>query len=68
MVIVDTRASGGRGETGIPTDAYFAIEEIREVREVGNPRHGRGRLSAVNGGCGGGFWDGGHRDRIVNSR
>ncbi|GFZ48514.1 26S proteasome regulatory subunit RPN8 [Saitozyma sp. JCM 24511] len=30
MVIVDTRASGGRGETGIPTDAYFAIEEIRE--------------------------------------
>lgn len=34
MVIVDTRASGGRGETGIPTDAYFAIEEIREVREA----------------------------------
>lgn len=32
MVIVDTRSSGGRGETGIPTDAYFAVEEIRDVR------------------------------------
>jgi proteasome lid subunit RPN8/RPN11 len=55
MVIVDTRASGGRGETGIPTDAYFAIEEIREVREVQQSQHGRGRLSAVDGGCGGGL-------------
>lgn len=32
MVIVDTRSTGGRGETGIPTDAYFAVEEIRDVR------------------------------------
>lgn len=31
MVIVDVRASGGRGDTGIPTDAYFAVEEIRDV-------------------------------------
>lgn len=31
MVIVDTRSTGGRGETGIPTDAYFAVEEIRDV-------------------------------------
>ena len=30
MVIVDTRTSGGRGDTGIPTDAYFAVEEIRD--------------------------------------
>ncbi|EIW71877.1 26S proteasome regulatory subunit N8 [Tremella mesenterica] len=30
MVIVDVRASGGRGDTGIPTDAYFAVEEIRD--------------------------------------
>lgn len=34
MVIVDVRASGGRGDTGIPTDAYFAVEEIRDVRTV----------------------------------
>jgi proteasome lid subunit RPN8/RPN11 len=32
MVIVDVRASGGRGDTGIPTDAYFPVEEIRDVR------------------------------------
>jgi hypothetical protein len=31
MVIVDVRAHGGRGETGIPTDAYFPVEEIRDV-------------------------------------
>lgn len=31
MVIVDVRSTGGRGETGIPTDAYFAVEEIRDV-------------------------------------
>ncbi|KAI9633883.1 proteasome regulatory subunit 12 [Dioszegia hungarica] len=30
MVIVDVRSTGGRGETGIPTDAYFAVEEIRD--------------------------------------
>ncbi|WWC64368.1 uncharacterized protein I303_106978 [Kwoniella dejecticola CBS 10117] len=30
MVIVDTRATGGRGDTGIPTDAYFAVEEIKD--------------------------------------
>ncbi|WVN88162.1 uncharacterized protein L203_103363 [Cryptococcus depauperatus CBS 7841] len=30
MVIVDVRPTGGRGETGIPTDAYFAVEEIRD--------------------------------------
>ncbi|ODN80015.1 hypothetical protein L202_03876 [Cryptococcus amylolentus CBS 6039] len=30
MLIVDTRTSGGRGETGIPTDAYFAVEEIKD--------------------------------------
>lgn len=30
MVIVDVRASGGRGDTGIPTDAYFPVEEIRD--------------------------------------
>lgn len=30
MVIVDVRAHGGRGDTGIPTDAYFAVEEIRD--------------------------------------
>lgn len=33
MVIVDVRPTGGRGDTGIPTDAYFAVEEIRDVRE-----------------------------------
>jgi hypothetical protein len=31
MVIVDVRAHGGRGDTGIPTDAYFPVEEIRDV-------------------------------------
>lgn len=31
MVIVDVRATGGRGDTGIPTDAYFAVEEIKDV-------------------------------------
>lgn len=31
MVIVDTRAHGGRGDTGIPTDAYFPVEEIRDA-------------------------------------
>ncbi len=31
MVIVDVRASGGRGDIGIPTDAYFAVEEIKDV-------------------------------------
>ena len=34
MVIVDVRASGGRGDTGIPTDAYFAVEEIRDVSRL----------------------------------
>ena len=34
MVIVDVRASGGRGDTGIPTDAYFAVEEIRDVSDI----------------------------------
>lgn len=34
MVIVDVRASGGRGDTGIPTDAYFAVEEIRDVSQA----------------------------------
>lgn len=33
MVIVDTRAHGGRGDTGIPTDAYFPVEEIRDVSD-----------------------------------
>lgn len=32
MVIVDVRPTGGRGDTGIPTDAYFAVEEIKDVR------------------------------------
>jgi proteasome lid subunit RPN8/RPN11 len=31
MVIVDVRPTGGRGDTGIPTDAYFAVEEIKDV-------------------------------------
>lgn len=31
MVIVDVRPSGGRGDVGIPTDAYFAVEEIKDV-------------------------------------
>lgn len=30
MVIVDVRATGGRGDVGIPTDAYFAVEEIKD--------------------------------------
>ncbi|KAJ9108645.1 hypothetical protein QFC20_003344 [Naganishia adeliensis] len=30
MVIVDVRPSGGRGDVGIPTDAYFAVEEIKD--------------------------------------
>jgi len=30
VVIVDVRARGGKGDTGIPTDAYFAVEEIRD--------------------------------------
>ncbi|CDZ96835.1 26S proteasome regulatory complex, subunit RPN8/PSMD7 [Phaffia rhodozyma] len=30
MVIVDVRPTGGRGDTGIPTDAYFAVEEIKD--------------------------------------
>jgi 26S proteasome regulatory subunit N8 len=34
MVIVDVRPSGGRGDVGIPTDAYFAVEEIKDVRFV----------------------------------
>jgi hypothetical protein len=34
MVIVDIRAKGGRGDTGIPTDAYFAVEEIRDVSSL----------------------------------
>lgn len=37
MVIVDVRAKGGRGETGIPTDAYFAVEEIRDVSPALKP-------------------------------
>lgn len=32
MVIVDVRPTGGRGDTGIPTDAYFAVDEIKDVR------------------------------------
>lgn len=35
MVIVDVRASGGRGDVGIPTDAYFAVEEIKDVSLAG---------------------------------
>jgi len=31
MVIVDVRPTGGRGDVGIPTDAYFAVEEIKDV-------------------------------------
>merc|ERR1711939_1164875 len=30
MVIVDVRPDAERGEAGIPTDAYFAIEEIKD--------------------------------------
>lgn len=30
MVIVDVRPTGGRGDVGIPTDAYFAVEEIKD--------------------------------------
>lgn len=36
MVIVDVRTRGGRGDTGIPTDAYFPVEEIRDVRVSGD--------------------------------
>lgn len=33
MVIVDIRPDGERGGGGgIPTDAYFAVEEIKDVR------------------------------------
>lgn len=34
MVIVDIRPDNERGDggSGIPTDAYFAIEEIKDVR------------------------------------
>lgn len=39
MVIVDTRSTGGRGETGIPTDAYFAVEEIRDVSATPRLHH-----------------------------
>lgn len=47
MVIVDVRAKGGRGETGIPTDAYFAVEEIRDVssRSIRPGSSFRGRSS-----------------------
>jgi len=31
MVIVDVRPDGERGAGGIPTDAYFAVEEIKDV-------------------------------------
>ncbi|KAK4683826.1 26S proteasome regulatory subunit N8, partial [Tremellales sp. Uapishka_1] len=30
MVIVDVRPHGGKGDIGIPTDAYFAVEEIKD--------------------------------------
>ena len=33
MGIVDVRPTGGRGDTGIPTDAYFAVEEIKDVSQ-----------------------------------
>ena len=32
MVIVDVRPDGERAGGGIPTDAYFAVEEIKDVR------------------------------------
>lgn len=44
MVIVDTRATGGRGDTGIPTDAYFAVEEIKDVSRE---RAGAGEVRTV---------------------
>lgn len=31
MVIVDVRPDGERAGGGIPTDAYFAVEEIKDV-------------------------------------
>lgn len=31
MVIVDVRPDSERGAGGIPTDAYFAVEEIKDV-------------------------------------
>jgi 26S proteasome regulatory subunit N8 len=37
MVIVDVRPSGGRGDVGIPTDAYFAVEEIKDVSSFLSP-------------------------------
>lgn len=32
MVIVDVRPNSERTGGGIPTDAYFAVEEIKDVR------------------------------------
>lgn len=34
MVIVDVRPDSERSGGGIPTDAYFAVEEIKDVRSV----------------------------------
>lgn len=34
MVIVDVRPDEERGGGGIPTDAYFAVEEIKDVRRL----------------------------------
>jgi len=36
MVIVDIRPDGerGSGKGAIPTDAYFAVEEIKDVRNT----------------------------------
>lgn len=36
MVIVDVRPDAERGAGGIPTDAYFAVEEIKDVSSPGS--------------------------------
>lgn len=38
MVIVDVRPDSERGAGGIPTDAYFAVEEIKDVSLSYRPR------------------------------
>lgn len=45
MVIVDVRPTGGRGDVGIPTDAYFAVEEIKDVSPGLSPSHFTGSSS-----------------------
>lgn len=37
MVIVDVRPDSERSGGGIPTDAYFAVEEIKDVRSDSLP-------------------------------